>query len=95
MAVDGIYERRREKREEGENPVTIIPYLPWVSRVSAQTRDGTAEPVSRDQIPRCERGQGRIDFHPVDTQSAMIDVMVIQAYIRTLWCVHAAKDIAP
>ena len=26
------------------------------------TRDGTAEPVSRDQILRCERGQGNINF---------------------------------
>ena len=26
------------------------------------TRDGTAEPVSRDQILRRERGQGNIDF---------------------------------
>ena len=29
--------------------------------MSRLARDGTAEPVSRDQIPTCERGQG--DFH--------------------------------
>ena len=27
--------------------------------MSRLTRDGTAEPVSRDQILRCERGQGK------------------------------------
>ena len=31
-------------------------------RMSRLTRDGTAEPVSRDQILRYERGQGNIHF---------------------------------
>ena len=47
------------------------------------TRDGTAEPVSRDQILRHVRGQGNIDFpfsadheqdwqpYPVDPYSAI------------------------
>ena len=30
--------------------------------MSRSTRDGTAEPVSRDQIIRCERRQGTINF---------------------------------
>ena len=30
--------------------------------ISRLTRDETAEPVSRDQILRCERGQGTINF---------------------------------
>ena len=30
--------------------------------MSRLTRDGTAEPVSRDQILRCERGHGNINF---------------------------------
>ena len=30
--------------------------------MSRLTRDGTAEPVSRDQILRCERGKGNIIF---------------------------------
>ena len=30
--------------------------------MSRLTRDGTAETVSRDQIPRRERGQGNINF---------------------------------
>ena len=39
--------------------------------MSRLTRDGTAESVSRDQILRCVRGQGNVDFpcsadHEVD-----------------------------
>ena len=39
------------------------------------TRDGTAEPVSRDQILRCKRGQGNVYFpcsagHEQDWQSS-------------------------
>ena len=30
--------------------------------MSRLTRDGTAEPVSRDQILKLERGQGKINF---------------------------------
>ena len=53
--------------------------------MSRLTRDGTAEPVSRDQIPRHARGQGNIDFpcstdheqdwqpYPVDPYSAICD----------------------
>ena len=53
--------------------------------VSRLTRDGTAEPVSRDQILRHARGQGNIHFpcsadheqdwqpYPVDPYSAICD----------------------
>ena len=53
--------------------------------MSRLTRDGTAEPVSRDQILRLERRQGNIDFpcladheqdwqpYPVDPYSAICD----------------------
>ena len=46
--------------------------------MSRLTRDGTAEPVSRDQILRHERGQGNIDFpcsadHEQDWQPYPID----------------------
>ena len=53
--------------------------------MSRLTRDGTAEPVSRDQILRHARGQGNIPFpcsadgeqdwqpHPVDPYSAICD----------------------
>ena len=52
--------------------------------MSRLTRDGTAEPVSRDQILRHARGQGNIDFpysadheqdwqpYPVDPYSSII-----------------------
>ena len=53
--------------------------------MSRLARDGTAEPVSRDQIIRPERGRGNIDFpcladheqdwqpYPVDPYSAICD----------------------
>ena len=53
--------------------------------MSRLTRDGTAEPVSRDQILRHARGQGNISFpcsadheqdwqpYPVDPYSAICD----------------------
>ena len=52
--------------------------------MSRLTRDGAAEPVSRNQILRCERGQGSIVFpcsadhgqdwqpHPVDPYSCYL-----------------------
>ena len=57
--------------------------------MSRLTRDGTAEPVSRDQILRHARGQGNVHFScsadheqdwqpfPVDPYSAVCDVMTI------------------
>ena len=54
-------------------------------RISTLTRDGTAEPVSRDQILGRKRGQGNIHFpcsadheqdwqpYPVDPYSAIYD----------------------
>ena len=62
--------------------------------MSRLTRDGAAEPVSRDQILRLKRGQKNVHFscsadheqdwqpYPVDPYSA-IYVMIIHAYIRT------------
>ena len=55
------------------------------------TRDGTAEPVSRDQILRRERGQGNIDFpcsadHEQDWQPYPVDpysCLAIRATIHT------------
>ena len=61
--------------------------------MSRLTRDGTAEPVSRDQILRHERGQGNIHFPcstdheqdwqhcPVDPYSAICDD---HTYIHTI-----------
>ena len=61
--------------------------------MSRLTRDGTAEPVSRDQIPRHARGQGNILF-PVQLTTSRIGnltrlihtllyVMTIHTYIHT------------
>ena len=46
--------------------------------MSRLARDGTAEPVSRDQILRRERGQGNIPFscsadHVLDWQPYLVD----------------------
>ena len=46
--------------------------------ISRLTRDETTEPVSRDQIPRRERGQGNIYFpcladHELDWQPYPVD----------------------
>ena len=67
--------------------------------MSRLTRDGTAEPVSRDQILRHARGQGNIHFpcsadheqdwqpYPVDPCSAICDghtYILLHTYIHTL-----------
>ena len=63
-------------------------------KMSRLTRDGTAEPVSRDQILRHAQGQGNIIFpvqlttsrignYPVDPYSAICDD---HTYIHT--CIH-------
>ena len=67
--------------------------------MSRLTRDGTAEPVSRDQILRHARGQGNINFpcsadreqdwqpYPVDPYSAICDDHIyIHTYIDIINC---------
>ena len=67
--------------------------------MSRLTRDGTAEPVSRDQILRHARGQGNVHFpcsadheqdwqpYPVDPYSAICDDHTyIHTYIHILRC---------
>ena len=66
--------------------------------MSRLTRDGTAEPVSRDQILRHARGQGNINFpcsadheqdwqpYPVDPYSAICDDHIyIHTYYKRLF----------
>ena len=67
--------------------------------MSRLTRDGTAEPVSRDQILRHARGQGNIYFpcsahheqdwqpYPVDPYSAICDD---HAYIHTYMAINVS-----
>ena len=79
--------------ELGRNPVSKHQIQPEFGEMSSLTRDGTAEPVSRDQILRHARGQGNIIFpcsadheqdwqpYPVDPYSAIIIyVMAIHTY---------------
>ena len=47
--------------ELGRNPVSKTRFS-LSMEMSRLTRDGTAEPVSRDQILRRKRGQGKINF---------------------------------
>ena len=70
--------------------------------MSRLTRDGTAEPVSRDQILRHARGQGNIHFpcsadheqdwqpYPVDPYSAICDDHTyIYWYAGGMWKIPA------
>ena len=62
-------------------PVSKTRFSPSME-MSRLTRDGTAEPVSRDQILRHERGQGNIHFrcpadHEQDSQPYPVDPLAI------------------
>ena len=95
MAYGGfINGRPRGTREESRKKAPDSASSMEMSRL---TRDGTAEPVSRDQILRHARGQGNIYFpcsadheqdwqpHPVDPYSAICDDNTyIHTYIHTL-----------
>ena len=67
----------------GGNPVSKHQIQPeYVWRMSRQTRDGTAGPVSQDQILRRERGQGNIHFpcsadHEQDWQPYPVDPYIL------------------
>ena len=78
--------------ELGRNPVSTRFSLSM--EMSRLTRDGTAEPVSRDQILRHARGQGNIIFpvqlttsrignlfYPVDLYSAICDDDTYSKYL--------------
>ena len=86
-------------RTQQSNPETAVSLchsstFVWInSQYTILTRDGTAEPVSRDQILRHEQGQGNIHFlcsadheqdwqpYPVDTHFANSD----GTYIHTCY----------
>ena len=84
-------------RNSGEIPFVSTRFSLSIMEMSRLTRDGTAEPVSRDQILRHERGEGNIHFpcsadhvqdwqpYPVDPYSAIIcdDHTYIHTYIHT------------
>ena len=84
--------------ELGRNPVSKHQIQPGME-MSRLTRDGTTEPVSRDQILRHERGQGNIHFscsadhvqdwqrYPVDPYSCyMCDRTIYNMYLRAVSC---------
>ena len=78
MAYGGLNKYMDAVAEIGRNPVKVSTRFSLSMEMNFLTRDGTAEPVSRDQILRRERGQGNIHFpcsadneqdwqpHPVD-----------------------------
>ena len=64
--------------------------------MSRLTRDGTAEPVSRDQILRHERGQGNIHFscsadHVQDWQPYPVDPYSCYMCVHTYCCIHRSR----
>ena len=88
--------------ELGRNPVSKHQIQPEYGDGSRLTRDGTAEPVSRDQILRHARGQGNIIF-PVQLTTSRIGnltrlihtllcVMTIHTYIHTYILVSSPSD---
>ena len=69
--------------------------------MSRLTRDGTAEPISRDQILRHERGQGNINFpcsadHEEDWQPYPVDpyscYMCDHAYIVLYYTMQSQRS---
>ena len=79
--------------ELGKNPVKVSTRFSLSIEMRRLTRDGTAEPVLRDQIPRRERGQGKNHFpcsadHEQDWQPYPVDpyscYMCDHTYIYTI-----------
>ena len=72
--------------EFGKNPVSKHQIQPeYGDKMSRLTRDGTAEPNSRDQILRRERGRGNINFpcsadHVQDWQLYPVDPICVTIY---------------
>ena len=66
--------------------------------MSRLTRDGTAEPVSRDQILRRERGQGNIRFpcsadHVQDWQPYPVDPYSCYMFYHTYMSDHTVMSL--
>ena len=64
--------------------------------MSRLTRDGTTEPVSRDQILKRERGQGNTNFpcsadHEQDWQPYLVDLYTL-LYVMTIQIQLASRD---
>ena len=79
----------------GCNVTSIYVRVQSIDQSRMVTRDGTAEPVSRDQILRRERGQGNINFpysadHEQDWHPYLVDpyscYMCDNTYIHVNLC---------
>ena len=73
----------------GRNPVNISTRFSLSMEMSRLTRDGTAEPVSRDQILRHERGQGNIHFFPVQYGRSTPVAQLAPRNLLTRWDVSS------
>ena len=62
MAHGGSSGNRSGKREGEVESRKEAPDSAWVWRTSGLTQDGTAEPNSRDETLRRDRGQGKFQF---------------------------------
>ena len=63
MAYGGLKQINGRRRGNWEKSRVISKHQIQLSmEMSRMTRGGTAEPVSRDQVLRHERGQGNIHF---------------------------------
>ena len=77
------------------NPISKHQIQPLSMEMSRLTRDGTAEPISRDEILRRKRGQGKIIFpcsanheqdwqpYPVDPYPCYSVYYIILYYVMT------------
>ena len=82
--------------ELGRNPVSTR--FSQSMEKSRLTRDGTAEPISRDQIPRHERGQGDTHFscsadHEQDWQPYLVDPYSCYMYDHTYIHTYITADV--
>ena len=74
------------------------PDSAWAWRMSGLARDGTAEPLSRDQILRRERGRGKKHFFPVQRPQARLKINLLNVMTnnnnniatRSSWCVTSS-----
>ena len=77
-SIKSTNQSSRATAELERNPVSKHQIQPAGMGMSRLTRDGTAEPVSRDHILRRERGQGNTPFlcsadHEQDRQPYLVN----------------------
>ena len=78
MAYGGLHKKMDAAAEIGKNTLSKHTRFSLSMEMNRLTRNGTAKPVSRDQILRHERGQGNINFpcsadHEQDWQPCPVD----------------------